>query len=133
MSFLEETENLAKINLKLKTSGTLPELTIVSITVFQSVRRPFRQSSNFVINIFKSDMKTLSRMTGKDFSGPVPEIRIPLPMPPPTAPTEGEGNASNSVPVENTSLRVKKRSRSRSHGGTESGVLVLGDADTFEG
>ena len=48
-------------------------------------------------------------------------------------PSEGEGNASNNVPVENTSLRVKKRSRSRSHGGTESGVLVLGDADTFEG
>ena len=27
-----------------------------------------------------SDMVTLSRMTGKDFSGPVPEILLPIPQ-----------------------------------------------------
>ncbi len=133
MSFLDGTENLAKINLRLKTSGTPARINHClnnSIPVGNTI---FVSHQNFIINIFKLDMKTLSRMTGKDFSGPVPEIRIPPPMLPLTAPTEGEGNASNNVPVENTSPRVKKRSRSRSHGGTESGVLVLGDADTFEG
>ncbi|KDR85434.1 hypothetical protein GALMADRAFT_52019 [Galerina marginata CBS 339.88] len=75
------------------------------------------------------DMKTLSRMTGKDFSGPVPEIRAPPPLPPQTLPTEEATNTSDEVHAQ----PVKKRGRSRSHGdATESGVVVIGDAENFE-
>ena len=72
-------------------------------------------------------MKTLSRLTGKDFSGPVPEIRAPLPPPIPIP------NEENSVDVDETpSQPVKKRSRSSSRSVKESGVVVVGDAENFE-
>lgn len=80
------------------------------------------------MHTFDIDMKTLSRMTGKDFSGPVPEIRVP--PPPPLVPGEGDKAIGS---TENTSPSVKKRSRSKSRGATDSGVVVLGDAETFEG
>lgn len=79
--------------------------------------------SHRVTNLFE-DMKTLSRMTGKDFTGPVPEIRAPTPLPP-IPPAEDD-------PVEDTQTQpaIKKRSRSKSHG-LDSGVVVIGDAETF--
>ncbi|KAF8973651.1 hypothetical protein BDZ97DRAFT_1912126 [Flammula alnicola] len=78
-------------------------------------------------NSIPVDMKTLSRMTGKDFSGPVPEIRAPPPMP-----TVTPNEESSEMPTEDPPQRVKKRSRSKSHGVAESGVVVLGDAENFE-
>ncbi|PPQ71475.1 hypothetical protein CVT26_011254, partial [Gymnopilus dilepis] len=78
-------------------------------------------------NSIPVDMKTLSRLTGKDFSGPVPEIRAPLPPPIPIP------NEENSVDVDETpSQPVKKRSRSSSRSVKESGVVVVGDAENFE-
>ena len=73
-------------------------------------------------------MNTLSRMTGKDFSGPVPEIRAPPPMPmvPPN-----ETLLADTTEIPSTS-RIKKRSRSKSQGTAESGVVVLGEAENFE-
>jgi transcription factor TFIIIB component B'' len=72
-------------------------------------------------------MKTLSRMTGKDFSGPVPEIRAPPPMPmvPPSEELPTETNN-----ILSTSHTIKRR-RSKSQGITESGVVIIGDVENF--
>ncbi|KIM47776.1 hypothetical protein M413DRAFT_22382 [Hebeloma cylindrosporum] len=79
-------------------------------------------------NSIPVDMKTLSRMTGKDFSGPVPEIRAPPSMPvvPPSEELPTETNS-----ILSTSHTIK-RSRSKSQGVTESGVVIIGDAENFE-
>lgn len=73
-------------------------------------------------------MATLARMTGKDFSGPVPEIRVP-PQPIPVVATSQEDIDSQ---TDVTRQHAKKRSRSKSQSGIENGVLVVGDADTFQ-
>ena len=76
-------------------------------------------------------MITLARMTGKDFSGPVPEIRVPsLPIPTPIAapPQEAIDSQADVAPRQH----AKKRSRSKSQSRVESGVVVVGDADTFQ-
>jgi transcription factor TFIIIB component B'' len=76
-------------------------------------------------------MKTLERMTGKDFSGPVPEIRAP---PPPVVVPESsheqentEEHRSRAAPAK----QAKKRSRSRTAGLPEEGVLIVGDVDSI--
>ncbi|KAL0581645.1 hypothetical protein V5O48_000346 [Marasmius crinis-equi] len=84
------------------------------------------------------DMKTLSRMTGKDFSGPTPQIAVPTPPPPPPAPepsSDQQGNSHTSAdrgrkdkPGNNSST---KRSRSRTAAVVEDGVEVLGDVDGY--
>lgn len=74
-------------------------------------------------------MKTLARMTGKDFSGPVPEICVPShPIPTATAFQEGIESQVDVAPRQH----VKKRSRSKSQCGIENGVVVIGNADTFQ-
>jgi len=73
------------------------------------------------------DIETLSRMTGKDFSGPVPEIRAPTPRPslipgPDTTTAEAE-------PAEEASTSTKsqpKRRRAKSNA-TDDGVVIVGD------
>lgn len=71
-----------------------------------------------------ADMKTLSRMTGKDFSGPAPEIRVPNPPPqtqapePPPEPTTEPGKPS-------------KKKRSRSHVLNDDAVVV-GSTDNYD-
>ncbi|KAG5220056.1 Transcription factor TFIIIB component [Salix suchowensis] len=73
-------------------------------------------------------ISTLSRMTGRDFSGPCPEIRQPPPRLPPSAPvvsTEHEEHVQHKQP------KHKKRSRSRSMALTDD-VVVIGNADTFD-
>jgi transcription factor TFIIIB component B'' len=76
-------------------------------------------------------MITLARMTGKDFSGPVPEIRVPShPMPTPIAAPSQEGIDSQSDVTPRQ--HAKKRSHSKSQSGVENGVVVVGDADTFQ-
>ncbi|KAG6840919.1 hypothetical protein C0991_003261, partial [Blastosporella zonata] len=69
------------------------------------------------------DMATLSRMTGKDFSGPVPEIRIPTPQPI-VEPGETAVGAELGVPSPEHVRKkpVKKKSR-------DDGVMIVGDAD----
>ena len=68
-------------------------------------------------------------MTGKDFSGPVPEIRVP---PQPTliaVPSQEDIDSQTDVTVRQN---AKKQSRSKSQPGVEDGVIVVGDVDTFQ-
>lgn len=79
----------------------------------------------------------LSRMTGRDFSGPTPEIAMPkiieLPAPSTSAAVHegGQPEATNhDVP---SSSKTRKHSRSRSHTvGLEEGLMVIGDLDSFD-
>ncbi|KAJ7110002.1 hypothetical protein C8R44DRAFT_801142 [Mycena epipterygia] len=70
------------------------------------------------------DMNTLGRLTGRDFSGPVPVIRVPTPPPIPDPDTQVQSEAE-------TPLVVRKRSRSRTLPSAE-GVQIIGDADTYD-
>ncbi|KIY69155.1 hypothetical protein CYLTODRAFT_350042 [Cylindrobasidium torrendii FP15055 ss-10] len=77
------------------------------------------------------DMEVLSRLTGKDFSGPVPEIAAP---PPPNAAPPGESDealhqikTSSSRPT--TPAPQKKRSRKQTDVGD--GVEIMGTVDDF--
>ena len=66
-------------------------------------------------------------MTGKDFSGPVPEIKAPVPRP--LAPPQAE-NLENEAEEASTSKRkTKRRAKSATE---EEGVVVLGDLDTIQ-
>jgi transcription factor TFIIIB component B'' len=75
-------------------------------------------------------MQTLSRMTGKDFSGPVPEIRVPAPRPAVRV-EDGETSADN--PNETTSAgdagKKGKRSRGRNVA-AEDGVIIVGHVES---
>lgn len=77
------------------------------------------------------DIEQLSLITGKDFSGPVPEIAVP---PPPNAAPPGEGDealhqikTSSSRPT--TPAPQKKRSRKHKDAGD--GVEIMGTVDDF--
>lgn len=76
---------------------------------------------------FSADMQTLSRLTGKDFSGPTPEIRAPE-MPTLTEPTEATGRET----TEPEKITRPARKKSRTPSVAESGVEVLGDVETFD-
>ena len=74
-------------------------------------------------------MVTLARMTGKDFSGPVPEIRVPPQPIPIVAPSQQDIDSQTDVSPQQL---AKKRSRSKSQPGVEDGVIVVGDVDSFQ-
>ena len=71
-------------------------------------------------------MEALSRMTGKDFSGPTPDIQIPeIPR---------LDDEEQTVPHENTETAAKTKSkvRKKSRTPTANDVEVLGDVETFD-
>ncbi|KAJ7651740.1 hypothetical protein DFH06DRAFT_1134940 [Mycena polygramma] len=70
------------------------------------------------------DMQTLTRITGRDFSGPVPIIKAPTPPPVPEPSAEDRSEPG-------TPHVVRKRSRSRALSSME-GVEIIGDADSYE-
>jgi transcription factor TFIIIB component B'' len=75
------------------------------------------------------DMKTLERMTGKDFSGPIPEIRAPPPSVPSSRRAQEQESTEDAGAQNKTGAKqVKKRSRSRT-GGLEDGVVIIGDVN----
>ncbi|KAF5352632.1 hypothetical protein D9756_005999 [Leucocoprinus leucothites] len=76
------------------------------------------------------DMKTLERMTGKDFSGPVPEIRAPPPPVIQHEPSREQENVDENNSHTTPTKQVKKRSRSRTVGVPEEGVVIVGDVDS---
>ncbi|TFK77327.1 hypothetical protein BDN72DRAFT_39066 [Pluteus cervinus] len=75
------------------------------------------------------DMKTLARMTGKDFSGPVPEIRAPNPNPTTDKPPESIEPTHDEVPDVPT---TRKRKSKRGPAPTDDTGIIVGDADQFE-
>ncbi|KAI0275043.1 hypothetical protein BC834DRAFT_839996 [Gloeopeniophorella convolvens] len=108
------------------------------------------QRINFCLaNRVPYDMQTLSRMTGKDFSGPVPVIRAKTP--PNMEPTNPEAEGASSAPVRKqsrtpgpaedtgagaeaglasgTSRTNSKKARKAGRGAGQDGVEVLGTID----
>jgi transcription factor TFIIIB component B'' len=73
-------------------------------------------------------MKTLERMTGKDFSGPIPEIRVPPPSVPHCRQTQEQESMEDVGANKAGTKQVKKRSRPRT-GGLEDGVVIIGDVN----
>ncbi|KAF9460104.1 hypothetical protein BDZ94DRAFT_1284069 [Collybia nuda] len=74
-------------------------------------------------NSIPVDMTTLSRMTGKDFSGPVPEIRAPTPQ----TGVNSKSVESQEVPPE-ISQKSKRVLRKASN---DNDVIVVGEAGDF--
>jgi hypothetical protein len=113
---------LARINSKLKIERIPIVLLTVSITGFHMVREA---DSIIVIGVLilslLKDMQTLSRMTGKDFSGPTPEILAPavLSLSEPDKPEDDQ-------PLEGT------RKKSTTPGMASDGAVVLGDVSSFD-
>lgn len=68
-------------------------------------------------------------MTGKDFSGPVPEIRGPAPLQKDIPSEETEQDRAQN---EESCTGAKKRSRSKSQALSDPGVIVIGDVDGFQ-
>lgn len=71
-------------------------------------------------------MNTLSRMTGKDFSGPVPEIAVPPPVIMPTL-TQNEETDKTSRPT-TPGLVSKRKSRKAA---LADGVEIMGSVDDY--
>lgn len=76
-------------------------------------------------NSIPVDMETLSRMTGKDFSGPVPEIRAPTPRP------NVEVNNS-AVDEERSATRPTPKRNNNKKRVTDDGVVVIGEVGGVE-
>jgi hypothetical protein len=68
------------------------------------------------------DVQTLSRMTGKDFSGPIPEIRAPAPQ----ITSESQDLDNNDSTIHTAEKRNSRRKT------TLAGGQVIGDAETFD-
>ncbi|KAF9076033.1 hypothetical protein BDP27DRAFT_1358108 [Rhodocollybia butyracea] len=87
-------------------------------------------------NSIPVDMETLSRMTGRDFSGPTPEIALPKHVASTSAVTQVQEDPSEGSmqdrhhDVPSSSSRLRKRSRSRT-GLPEEGLVIVGDLETF--
>jgi len=71
-----------------------------------------------------ADIKTLARMTGKDFSGPVPIIKAPTPL----------RMVEDDLPVQQKegARAVRKKSRTPGLQPTNDAEEVLGDVDDYE-
>lgn len=76
------------------------------------------------------DIPTLSRMTGKDFSGPVPEIRAPQ-RPQPAVVAGVENIQDTTLNLTEKPRQTKKKNRSQSQGVSDGDVIVIGDADDY--
>ncbi|KAK0198907.1 hypothetical protein F5146DRAFT_1131850 [Armillaria mellea] len=85
---------------------------------------------NYCLNHSKPvDMGTLSRMTGKDFSGPVPEISAPSTPAIPIAEKQSAPDATTASA--NATPTVRKRSQSRKPVITDD-IQIVGQADSFD-
>lgn len=71
-----------------------------------------------------ADIQTLARMTGKDFSGPVPIIKAPTPL----------RMVEDDLPVQQKEETpgVRKRSRTPGLQPADDAEEVLGDVDDYE-
>ena len=79
-------------------------------------------------------MHTLSRMTGRDFSGPPPEIRVPeLPKPAQSSPDQNQERPPQETEgkADMGPLARKQRKRSKTPALTDD-VEVVGDIENFD-
>ena len=76
-----------------------------------------------LIQLILADMQTLSRMTGKDFSGPIPEIRAPAVL----SMAEADKAEDDELP------ESARRKKSATPGMVNEGAEVLGDAAVSQG
>lgn len=114
----------ARTSSKLRTRRTLLESRIASIIAHPMVWIViFRMRSPVVLTTLP-DIETLSRMTGKDFSGPTPEIRAPTPL------RSTELEPASELPAHSSTRAIRKKSRTPS--AAEAGVEIVGDIDEVE-
>lgn len=73
-------------------------------------------------------MLELSRLTGKDFSGPVPEIRI---FPTPAEVIKHQPEAREQTPAEESEISTKNKHK-RQRTKNDDGLIILGEVDQFE-
>ena len=75
------------------------------------------------ITFTPADIQTLARMTGKDFSGPVPIIKAPTPL----------RMVEDDFPIQQREdLAIRKKSRTPGLRPVNDGEEVLGDVDDYE-
>ena len=82
-------------------------------------------SSPFGTILNPADIPTLARMTGKDFSGPVPVIKAPTPL----------RMVEDDLPVQQEKEEthaIRKKSRTPGIQPANDGEEVLGDVDDYE-
>lgn len=98
------------------------------ITYCLTNRRPFGAFSRIPIHAidliglgFLADIATLSRMTGKDFSGPTPVIRAPTPL--------RSSQLDTGQPAEAPDSPAAVRKQSRTPGPSDYAEEVLGNID----
>jgi transcription factor TFIIIB component B'' len=70
-------------------------------------------------------METLSRLTGKDFSGPVPEIRAPTPLP--NVEVNNSAAVEDEQPAPGPAPRRNKRKKV-----FDDGVVIIGEVGGVE-
>ncbi|KAF9015612.1 hypothetical protein BDQ17DRAFT_1269571 [Cyathus striatus] len=84
---------------------------------------------NFCLNNrIPVDMKTLSRMTGKDFTGPVPDIRPLTPVPI----LANELDSSTSADQDDVPVQTEVKKRRNKKAVSNDGVVIVGDVDTYD-
>lgn len=79
----------------------------------------------FTITLSPADIQTLTRMTGKDFSGPVPIIKAPTPV----------SMVEDDLPIQQRKEEtpaVRKKSRTPGLQPANDAEEVLGDVDDYE-
>jgi transcription factor TFIIIB component B'' len=90
--------------------------------------RTFYEHLNHFYSHSSLDINALSRMTGRDFSGPLPEFTMAEPVPPAAVQAQESQSEGATEDRPMTTLKSRKRSRSRP---LEEGLMVIGDLDTF--
>jgi transcription factor TFIIIB component B'' len=76
------------------------------------------------------DMQTLSRMTGKDFSGPVPEIRAPTPRPTARAEQCATDDITKDSHTETGASKGVRKGKRAKRAAAEEGVVIVGNVES---
>lgn len=75
-------------------------------------------------------MQTLSRMTGKDFSGPVPEIRAPTPRSTAEAECSAVDETTKESRIETGASKGVKKGKRAKRAVAEEGVVIVGSVES---
>lgn len=129
--FRAVTASLARTSSKLKTGRTQLASPFLCPIEFPTVHLQIFETQIGLINNH-TDIQTLSRVTGKDFTGPTPEIRAPevTVLAEPTSQPESRVDQPESTSSHAHVKKMRKKSRTPSAAGDA--VEVLGNIDDFE-